>query len=115
MVGRNGKQQNDTLIQESAVAIRDKNINFRAPEQTHTRLGSLMKMFERDRSWIMRKAVDVFWTIIFAPHKLNEFFHEWQAFTGTNGHAGATQLKLVFHEQSNPPFFPKVSNYEENV
>jgi len=45
----------------------------------------------------------------------NEFFHEWQAFTGTNGHAGATQLKLVFHEQSNPPFFPKVSNYEENV
>lgn len=95
------------------MAIRDRNINFRAPEETHTRLGALMKMFERDRSWIMRKAVDVFWVIIFAPHNLADFLHEWQAFTGKNGHAAATQLKLVFHEAPQQPFFPRISAQKE--
>lgn len=71
-----------------------------------------MKMFERDRSWIMRKAVDIFWVIIFAPHNLSEFLREWEAFKGTNGQAKAKQLKLVFHEQVNTPWFPKISGLE---
>ena len=98
--------------EETFVAISDRNINFRAPEETHLKIRELKAKFERDRSWIIRKAIDIFWTVIFYPANLREFFDEWEAFLRKNGPNGAThrttQLQLVFGEPL-PAMYPRFS------
>lgn len=94
------------------MAISDRNINFRAPEETFVRLKALMKLFERDRSWILRKAADVFFTLMFAPEKLREFYAEWQAYLGNNGQRGATQ-QFTFQFPPEVSFRPKFGYREE--
>lgn len=90
------------------MAIPDVSLSFRASEETRRQLSDLMEMFERDRSWILRKAVAVFWLIVFDLTKLEEYIHDWQEFHRSKSqHRVSRQLKLVFNEP-NPPFFPRI-------
>lgn len=90
------------------MAIPDVALSFRASEETRRQLGDLMRVFERDRSWILRKAVAVFWLIIFDLTKLEEFIHDWQELHRTKSqYRVSLQLKLVFSEPI-PTFFPRI-------
>lgn len=90
------------------MAIPDTSLSFRASAETRKQLSELMAMFERDRSWILRKAVAVFWLIIFDLSKLEEFIRDWQEFHRTKPtHRVSRQLQLVFHEPI-PSMFPRI-------
>src|ERR1700677_4861257 len=84
---------------ETVVAITDAFLSFRASVQTRQQLQDLMTLFERDRSWILRKAVAVFWLVIFDLAKLEEFIRDWQEFhRAKSTHRVSRQLNLVFSE-----------------
>ena len=90
------------------MAIPDASLSFRASEETRRQLADLMKMFERDRSWILRKAVSIMWLVIFDIAKLEHFIHDWQEFHRSKSqHRVSRQLNLVFGEP-NPSFFPRI-------
>ena len=78
------------------MTISDVNINFRAPERTHSRIKDLMKLFERDRSWTCRQAADVFWTLMFDTAKLLPFIEEWQVFKSKNAQHDVAQMRIYF-------------------
>jgi hypothetical protein len=90
------------------MSISDRLMQCRAPESLHEKVRELMKLFERDRSWVMRKAMETLWTLMFEPNKLVEFFNEWQAFKGTTSQYRVTQLRLAFTDME-PSFFPKIN------
>ncbi len=94
------------------MAISDRNINFRAPEETHGKLARLMEKFETNsRTWIILRAIDHFFVFVFTPWILREVFEEWEAFSRKIAQHGATQspkqLHLVFGEPL-PAMFPRI-------
>lgn len=95
------------------MAIPAPTINFRAPESTCSKLQDLMLLFERDRSWLLRKAVDVLWTLMFEIHKLEDFFREWKALSSKNSQYRATQLTLHFPTEPGMSFFMKIGNWRD--
>lgn len=91
------------------MAIPDASLSFRASVETRKQLEDLMKMFERDRSWILRKAVSIMWLVIFDIAKLEQFIRDWQEFHRHKPtHRVAHQLKLNFNGHEQIKFFPRI-------
>jgi hypothetical protein len=105
----------DTLTQESAVAISDRNVNFRASDATLKELADIQALFHPflpDRSTTLRWIVRKFWELLFTDTNFTEVLRDWQVFSGNKSQRTATQLNLVFHEHK-PSFFPKISRHTE--
>lgn len=94
------------------MAISNRNINFRAPEHTHGKIADLKRKFECSRTWVICKAVDVLWTLLFMPQTLREVFEQLEAFSrNISQHSvmhNPKQLQLVFNEPL-PAMFPRFS------
>lgn len=91
------------------MAIPDTSLSFRASVETRKQLADLMAMFERDRSWILRKAVSIMWLVIFDIAKLEHLIHDWQEFHRHKPtHRVARQLKLNFNGCEEVKFFPRI-------
>lgn len=90
------------------MAISERNINFRAPEQTLLELDAIQRLFHPylpDRSTTLRWVIRKFWELLFTNTNLSDVLQQWQVFTGkTSQHK---QLQLVFHEPI-PPMYPRI-------
>ena len=96
------------------MAISDRNINFRAPEQTLLELEAIQKLFHPylpDRSTTIRWVIRKFWEVLFTDTNLSDVLKQWQVIHGkTPQHR---QLQLVFGEPS-PTFFPRIWPSNQN-
>ena len=91
------------------MAIPDTSLSFRASAETRKQLADIQKMFERDRSWVLRKCVAVMWLILFDLSKLEQFIHDWQEFHRTKPSSRvAHQLNLNFSGYERVTFFPRM-------
>ena len=91
------------------MGISDRNINFRASEDTLRELADIQTLFHPflpDRSSTLRWIVRKFWEVLFTDTNLSEALRDWQVFSGkTTQHK---QLKLMFHEHE-ASFFPRIN------
>ena len=91
------------------MTISDRNINLRAPERTHSRLRTLMDLFERNRTWTVLEAADLFFEFMFTPHKLVDRYEEWQPFFRKIAqHTATPQMRILFPPHPDDvTFFPR--------
>jgi hypothetical protein len=91
------------------MAIPDASLSFRASGETRKQLEDIMRLFERDRSWVLRKCVSFFWTFLFDLEKLEQVIRDWQVLKGSKRHDAVThQLKLNFNQHEKVTFFPRI-------
>lgn len=98
------------------MGIRDTSLSFRASAETRLQLEDIMRMFERDRSWVLRKCVSFFWTFLFQTEKLTHVISDWQALKGSKRHdAVSHQLKLDFNQYERVTFYPRIWFQKQEV
>ena len=93
------------------MGVSDKNVNFRASEQTLNEIADIQKLFHPflpDRSGTLRWIVRTMWQLLFTDRKLIELFREWQVISG-NASQHVQQLSIKFPPAvgANPGWFPK--------
>lgn len=99
------------------MAIPDRNINFRASEQTLSELHDIQNLFHPylpDRSSTLRWVIRKFWEVLFTDTNFTDVLAQWQAIQGKT--LQYKQLRLVFGEPA-PKFFPRIwpSNRSEEA
>lgn len=93
------------------MGISDDNINFRAPKATFDEIADLMQLWDRDRSWICREAVKVYWTLMFETQRLLQFIEEWQAFRGKTSQRAVARTAITVSKPDGHSFFPRISSF----
>ena len=92
----------------SRMGTADRNVNFRASEQTHKELDDIQRLFHPflpDRSTTLRWIIRKFWEVLFTDTNLTDILKQWQVMHGkTSQHK---QLQLVFGEPL-PAMFPRI-------
>ena len=97
------------------MSVSDKNVNFRASEETMSEIADIQKLFQpflADRSSTLRWIIRTVWMLLFTDAKVIDAFKEWQLFSRDNAQREVAQLNFEFPRTATGcEFFPRVGSH----